>query len=82
MFLINNPEMENLYLTVRDRKNDVEIGQFIYQIRNLCGQEQLSLEKQEYSLLNSGPESKIVLAMSLRVSTIYCSLKLNYKNTS
>lgn len=66
-FLVPNPESDTLHLTIMDNKTGNDLGCVTYNIRNLGGQEKLGVDRQPFGLLKSGPESKIVLAMYLRV---------------
>lgn len=67
-FLVANPESDTLRLTVLDNKTGNELGCLTYNVRNLGGQERLAVDRQPFGLMKSGPESKITLAMYLRVS--------------
>lgn len=69
-FLVANPENDTFYLTVIDKKTNSEIGQFTFKIKNLSDKTNLEIIKQPFSLLKSGPESKVVLSMHLRVSNL------------
>lgn len=67
-FLISHPENQSLYLSIMDQKTSSEIGQLTYKINSLCTKPYLEISKEPFALLKSGPESKIIWSMHLRVS--------------
>ncbi|XP_030748072.1 extended synaptotagmin-2 isoform X1 [Sitophilus oryzae] len=66
-FLVGNPENDSLYLTVTDQKTNSDIGQLTYKIKQLSTRPNLELSKEPFTLLKSGPETRIVLSMHLRI---------------
>ncbi|KAL1497143.1 hypothetical protein ABEB36_008149 [Hypothenemus hampei] len=66
-FLVANPENDTFYLTILDKKTNSEIGQFNFKIKSLSDKSNLQIIKEPFSLFKSGPESKIVLSMHLRI---------------
>ncbi|XP_049822259.1 extended synaptotagmin-2 [Aethina tumida] len=66
-FLVPNPESHSLYLSIMDQKTNTEIGQLTYKISSLSTKENLEVKKEPFALLKSGPESKIVWSMHLRI---------------
>ncbi|KAH1014094.1 extended synaptotagmin-3 [Dendroctonus ponderosae] len=66
-FLVANPENDSFYLNVIDKKTNSDIGQFVFKIKSLSDKSNLQVIKEPFTLLKSGPESKIVLSMHLRI---------------
>lgn len=66
-FLVANPENDTLQLKIMDSKTTTEIGKFTYIIAHLMEKKNMELVSQPFQLQKSGPESKIVMALSLRV---------------
>ncbi|RZB39110.1 C2 domain containing protein [Asbolus verrucosus] len=66
-FLVANPESDTLYLTIIDQKTTNELGQIAYNISKLSKKTKMEICKEPFSLLKSGPESKIVWSMHLRI---------------
>lgn len=66
-FLVANPENDTLQLKVMDQKTQNEIGKFTYIIAHLMEKKNMELVSQPFQLQKSGPESKIVMAISLRI---------------
>lgn len=66
-FLVPNPENDTLQLKLMDQKTGNEIGKFTYIINHLMAKKNLEILNQPFQLEKSGPESKIVMALSLRV---------------
>lgn len=70
-FFVPNPENDSFYLNIIDKKTNSDIGQFTFKIKSLSDKSNLQIIKEPFTLLKSGPESKIVLSMHLRVSCIF-----------
>lgn len=66
-FLVANPENDTLQLKVMDQKTQNEIGKFTYIIAHLMDKKNMEVISQPFQLQKSGPESKVVMALSLRV---------------
>lgn len=66
-FLVQNPESDNLEIKVLDSKTGGQLGQLTYAISNLLKQKDLSLLTQPLMLQRSGPESKILLSLQLKI---------------
>lgn len=66
-FLVANPENDTFYLNIIDKKTNSDIGQFAFKIKSLSDKANLQILKEPFTLNKSGPESKIVLSMHLRV---------------
>lgn len=66
-FLVANPENDTLQLKIMDQKTTNEIGKFTYIIAHLMEKKNMELITQPFQLQKSGPESKIVMALSLRI---------------
>lgn len=66
-FLVANPENDALQIKVMDQKTQSEIGKFTYIIAHLMEKKNMELANQPFQLQKSGPESKIIMALSLRI---------------
>lgn len=66
-FLVSNPENDSMFLSIMDQKTSTEIGNFIYKIKNLGTRTNLEMSKEPFGLLKSGPESKVVMSIHLRI---------------
>jgi C2 domain len=66
-FLVSNPENDTLQLRIVDQKTTNEIGKFTYIIAHLMEKKNMELINQPFQLQKSGPESKIVMALALRI---------------
>lgn len=51
-----------------DQKTGADLGYLSYNLRQLLEKEMMELDDQPLRLLKSGPESKVILSMRLRVS--------------
>lgn len=66
-FLVANPENDTLQLKVIDQKTTNEIGKFTYIIAHLMEKKNMEIMTQPFQLQKSGPESKLIMSLSLRV---------------
>jgi hypothetical protein len=66
-FLVANPENDTLQLKVMDQKTQTEIGRFTYIIAHLMEKKNMEVMTQPFQLQKSGPESKIIMSLSLRI---------------
>ncbi|CAB3248355.1 unnamed protein product [Arctia plantaginis] len=66
-FLVQNPEIDNLEIKVLDSKTGSQLGQLVYGISTLLKQKDLTMITQPLMLQKSGPESKIILSLKLRI---------------
>lgn len=66
-FLVANPENDTLQLKIIDQKTTNEIGRFTYIIAHLMDKKNMEIVNQPFQLQKSGPESRIVMALSLRI---------------
>lgn len=67
IFFVSNPENDSLFLSVMDQKTQTEIGQLTFKLKNLCDKFNLEINKEPFSLLKAGPESKVTWSLRLRV---------------
>lgn len=67
-FLLPNPENDALSVRIIDKKTDTEIGHLNVKIKTLCEKNCFEISKEPFSLLRSGPESKVILSLQLKVS--------------
>ncbi|XP_041974230.1 NAD(P) transhydrogenase, mitochondrial [Aricia agestis] len=66
-FLVQNPEIDVLDIKVLDQKTGSQLGQLTYGITALLRQNALAMFNQPISLQKSGPESKIIIALQLKI---------------
>ncbi|XP_063393693.1 extended synaptotagmin-2-A isoform X2 [Cydia fagiglandana] len=66
-FLVQNPEINTLEIKVLDQKTGTALGQLSYAIGLLLKQKDLSLLTQPIMLQRSGPESRVLLSMQLKI---------------
>ncbi|KAM3966830.1 LOW QUALITY PROTEIN: extended synaptotagmin-like protein 2 [Aphomia sociella] len=66
-FLVQNPEIDLLEIKALDQKTGSPLGQLVYSIASLLRQKDLSLLTQPLMLQKSGPESKVILSLQLRI---------------
>lgn len=66
-FLVANPENDTLQIHIYDQKTNNEIGKFTYVIASLLTKKNMEVVSQPFQLYKSGPESKIIMSMSLRI---------------
>ncbi|KAF7284996.1 hypothetical protein GWI33_012316 [Rhynchophorus ferrugineus] len=66
-FLVGNPENDSMHLTITDQKTSSDIGQMTFRIKSLANRPDMELRKEPFTLLKSGPESRVVLSMHLRI---------------
>lgn len=66
-FLVANPENDTLQIKIIDQKTQNEIGKYTYIIAHLMDNKNMEVAGQPFQLQKSGPESKIVMALSLRI---------------
>lgn len=66
-FLVNNPENDTMQIKIFDQKTGSEIGQFGYVIAALLNKKNMEVVSQPFQIQKSGPESKIIMSLSLRI---------------
>lgn len=66
-FLVANPENDTLQLKITDQKTEKDLGQFTFILGTLLSKDKMEVAVQPYQLQKSGPESKIVMSLSLRI---------------
>ncbi|XP_065577720.1 extended synaptotagmin-2-like isoform X1 [Artemia franciscana] len=66
-FLVCNPESDDLYIKVMDQKTNTEIGRAKIVLVSLLNERDLTLSRQPLPLKNSGPDSKVVISVQLRI---------------
>ncbi|KAL0850086.1 hypothetical protein ABMA28_011976 [Loxostege sticticalis] len=66
-YLVQNPEIDMLDIKVLDQKTGSSLGQLIYPLSGLLREKDLTLIQQPFNLQKSGPESKIIVSMQLRI---------------
>ncbi|XP_057368362.1 extended synaptotagmin-1-like isoform X2 [Daphnia carinata] len=67
VFLVCNPESDDLYLKVMDQKTGGELGMEKITLVSLLTLPEMELSHQPLSLKNSGPESKLIVSIRLKV---------------
>uniref|UniRef100_A0A1Q3FZ30 Protein kinase c conserved region 2 n=1 Tax=Culex tarsalis TaxID=7177 RepID=A0A1Q3FZ30_CULTA len=66
-FLVGNPDNDTLQLKILDQKTGTNIGHLTYILSTLMEKKNLEVVSQPFQLQKSGPESKIIMSMSLRI---------------
>ncbi|CAK1599925.1 unnamed protein product [Parnassius mnemosyne] len=66
-FLVQNPEIDVLEIKVLDQKTKSILGQLSFAIKALLKQKDLCMLTQPLTLQKSGPESKIIMALQLKI---------------
>lgn len=66
-FLVPNPENDTLQLKIVDQKTQNEIGRYTYILAHLLEKKNMDVVSQPFQLQKSGPESKIIMSLSLRI---------------
>lgn len=66
-FLVANPENDTLQLKIMDQKTQNEIGKYTFILAHLMDKKNMEIVNQPFQLQKSGPESKVIMALSLRV---------------
>lgn len=71
VFLVANPEHETLLIRIAgknpDEKNGDKLGEFTFKISELLTQNNLQMVMQSYQLKKSGPTSKIIMSLALKI---------------
>uniref|UniRef100_A0A8D8C695 Extended synaptotagmin-2 n=1 Tax=Culex pipiens TaxID=7175 RepID=A0A8D8C695_CULPI len=66
-FLVGNPDNDTLQLKILDQKTGTNIGHLTYILSTLMEKKNLEVVSQPFQLQKSGPETKIIMSMSLRI---------------
>ncbi|XP_045760573.1 extended synaptotagmin-1 isoform X3 [Maniola jurtina] len=66
-FLVQNPEIDVMEIKVMDQKTGSQLGQLTFGISSLLKQNNLTMVNQPMNLQKSGPESKIILGLQLKI---------------
>lgn len=66
-FLVGNPDNDTLQLKVIDQKTGNTIGTLTYILSALMEKKNLEIMSQPFQLQKSGPETKIIMSLSLRI---------------
>ncbi|XP_055847648.1 extended synaptotagmin-2 isoform X2 [Episyrphus balteatus] len=66
-FLVGNPDNDTLQMKIFDQKTGNEIGRFSYILSTLVTMKDMQIVSQPFQLQKSGPESKIVMTLALKV---------------
>ncbi|XP_071446614.1 extended synaptotagmin-2-B isoform X2 [Hetaerina americana] len=66
-FLVNNPQSDTLHIKVIDQKTGQDIGRLSYNLCDLMEKHLMQIEDQPLALKHSGPDSKILLSMQMRI---------------
>ncbi|XP_065356125.1 extended synaptotagmin-2 isoform X1 [Calliphora vicina] len=66
-FLVGNPDNDTLQIKIYDQKTGNEIGQYGYVIASLMNKQNMELVSQPFQIQKSGPESKLIMSLSLRI---------------
>lgn len=66
-FLVANPDNDTLQLKIIDQKTTNELGKFTFILSHLMEKKNMEILTQPFQLQKSGPESKLFMALSLRI---------------
>ncbi|XP_045489362.1 extended synaptotagmin-2-B isoform X3 [Pieris rapae] len=66
-FLVHNPNIDMLEVKVLDQKTGNQLGILMYSVASLLKEKDLTMLSQPINLQKSGPESKILLALQLKI---------------
>ncbi|CAH1990508.1 unnamed protein product [Acanthoscelides obtectus] len=66
-FPVVSPDNDSVFVTIMDHKTGNEIGQLIYKIKNILTNKDMEISKEPFALLKSGPESKLIWSIHLRI---------------
>ncbi|XP_055708386.1 extended synaptotagmin-2 isoform X2 [Phlebotomus papatasi] len=66
-FLVANPENDSVQLKIVDHKTEKELGKFSYALSSLLAKANMDVVSEPFTLQKSGPVSKIIMSMSLRI---------------
>lgn len=66
-FLVGNPDNDTLQLKIMDQKTGGELGRFTYILSSILAKDGMIIVSQPFQLLKSGPESKIIMSLSLKI---------------
>uniref|UniRef100_A0A1B6M122 Extended synaptotagmin-like protein 2a n=1 Tax=Graphocephala atropunctata TaxID=36148 RepID=A0A1B6M122_9HEMI len=66
-FLVNNPETDTLHIRVVDQKSTSDLGRLSFNLSQLLEADRLELDDQPLALMKSGPNSKVLLSMKLKI---------------
>lgn len=66
-FLVGNPDNDTLQMKIIDQKTEKEIGKFSFILNALLEKRNMEIISQPFQLQKSGPESKILMTLSLRI---------------
>lgn len=70
-FLVSNPENDTIQFKVIDQKTTSPLGNLTYIISQLLPRDKMEIRSQPFNLQNAGPESKLLMSMSLRILRAY-----------
>lgn len=66
-FLVNNPETDTLHIKLTCQKTNNELGRLSFNLSQLLEAERMELDDQPLALTKSGPDSKVLLSMKLKI---------------
>jgi len=66
-FLVHNPENDTITFRILDNKTNASLGHLIYILSQLLQRETMEIRSQPFQLHGAGPESRLLMSMSLRI---------------
>lgn len=66
-FLVSNPENDTIQFKIIDQKTTTSLGSLTYIISALLPRDKMEIRSQPFQLQGSGPETKLLMSMSLRI---------------
>lgn len=70
-FLVSNPENDTIQFKILDQKTTQNLGSLTYIISALLQRDGMDIRSQPFQLQNSGPESRLLISLSLRILKRY-----------
>lgn len=66
-FLVNNPENDTIQFKIFDQKTTQSLGSLTYVLSQLLQRDTMEIRSQPFQLQNSGPESRLLMSMRMRI---------------
>lgn len=66
-FLVSNPENDTIQFKIIDQKTTTSLGTLTYIISALLPRDKMEIRSQPFQLQGAGPETKLLMSMSLRI---------------
>lgn len=70
-FLVSNPENDTIQFKIYDQKTTQNLGTLTYILSALLQRDGMDIRSQPFQLQNSGPDSRLLMSLSLRILKHY-----------